>query len=90
MLLSRGFSLTVGLPNPDDGGSFSQVIGEGGVGMAYTWNASTGGWEKIGQVVGDPGAEDSNMAVGNKVCMRCCSGPNGFGQLDDAESFGCC
>eukprot|EP00191_Tetraselmis_sp_GSL018_P010623 CAMPEP_0177617532 /NCGR_PEP_ID=MMETSP0419_2-20121207/24957_1 /TAXON_ID=582737 /ORGANISM="Tetraselmis sp., Strain GSL018" /LENGTH=392 /DNA_ID=CAMNT_0019116099 /DNA_START=165 /DNA_END=1341 /DNA_ORIENTATION=- len=34
----------------------TKVISENGTGIAYTWDVATGTWEKIGQVVGDPGA----------------------------------
>ena len=40
-------------PGASDGAV--KVVREGGGGVAYSWSAAEGKWEKIGQVVDEPG-----------------------------------
>ncbi|KAL3142952.1 hypothetical protein ABBQ38_003237 [Trebouxia sp. C0009 RCD-2024] len=42
----------------------TKIVKEGGAGVAYSWDASRGEWEKIGTVVGGP-SEDT-VAAGNQ------------------------
>ncbi|KAL0051183.1 hypothetical protein WJX82_003205 [Trebouxia sp. C0006] len=49
-------------PGKKDGDT--RIVKESGAGVAYSWNASRGEWEKIGTVVGGPG--DDTVAAGNQ------------------------
>ncbi|KAL0030698.1 hypothetical protein WJX77_002586 [Trebouxia sp. C0004] len=49
-------------PGKKDGDT--RIVKEGGAGVAYSWDASRGEWEKIGTVVGGPGGD--TVAAGNQ------------------------
>ncbi|KAK9806981.1 hypothetical protein WJX72_009418 [[Myrmecia] bisecta] len=44
----------------------TKVVREGGAGVAYSWDAARGQWEKVGEVMGGPGEGSDTMAVGSK------------------------
>lgn len=53
------------LTQPGNRDGQTKIVREGGGGMAYSWSAARQEWEKVGEVVAGPDAEDT-MAVGGK------------------------
>ncbi|KAK3255871.1 hypothetical protein CYMTET_34970, partial [Cymbomonas tetramitiformis] len=49
-------------PGSSDGET--KVVREGNTGMVYSWNAGTGAWEKLGEVVGAP---ENSVAVEGRM-----------------------